>query len=181
MMTMLASMLLLMEPPRPSPPAEELAAAIALWDKAPSAATQRDEAVTDALDHLTRATLDYGRVPRPASRKDGEAWIAKFDTLMASYRARLPADRRPLDREAIACAATPMAWSLSLDELRQVDRFLATEAGAKFWSLGFGRADALIGCYEFVLREKVVRTDEDLLSVGVKPPERPKPSPVFFD
>jgi hypothetical protein len=180
-MTVLALMLLLMEPPRPSPPAEELAAAMALWDKATSAASQRDGAVTDALDSLARTTLDYGRVPRPVSRKDVEAWVAKHDTLMTTFRARLPGDRRALDRQAIACAAEPMAWSLSLDELRQVGGFVATEAGAKFWSLGFGRAEALTGCYEYVLRDKVVRTDEDLLSVGVTPPERPKPSPVFFD
>jgi hypothetical protein len=103
-----------------------------------------------------------------------------LETLMGRLRARVPQDRTALDREAIQCAAKGFAYSLELGELKQVGAFLGTETGAKFWTLGHSREEALGGCYQVALRN-LVHTDEDLRAVGVKPPKRPYPPLPFSD
>ena len=175
-MTMIAALMLLaMEPPVPPPEPEPSAAAIKLWEKVPPSAPEKEEAVNWALSDLAQATIASSGAKLPT-----EKWLVKHDALVAIYRKRVPSDRRQLDRDVIACAAKGYAYELSVEELHQIEAFLATEAGRKFWLAGRTRADALSGCYSEGLRDIVVKTDADLLAVGLKPPKRPK-YPVFFD
>lgn len=173
---MIAALLLLwLEPPEPPPQPDRWAAAVALWEKVPPSAAEKDYAMSAALEGLARQTLAYGRV-----KFVGTGWIAKLDALMIKFRARLPQDRDGLDRETIQCAAKGLAYSLEVVELHQVGAFLETGAGAKFWALGPARQQALSGCYQAALRN-LVDTDGDLRAVGIKPPKRPYPPVPFQD
>lgn len=175
-MPMIAALLLLaMEPPVPPPEPEPWAAAIKMWERVPPSAAEKAHAIDWALSELAQATIAASGAKLPT-----EQWLVKHDALVAMYRKRVPNDRRQLDRDVIACAAKGFAYELSVEELRQIEAFLATEAGRKFWLAGRTRADALSGCYGEGLRDIVVKTDQDLLAVGLKPPKRPK-YPVFFD
>ena len=175
-MPMLAALLLLaMSPPVPPPAPEPWAAAIKMWERVPPSDPEKEGAISWALGELAQATIAASGAKLPT-----EQWLAKHDALMVLYRKRVPADRRQIDQGVIACAAKGFAYELSVEELQQIEAFLATEAGRKFWLAGRTRADALSGCYNEGLRDIVVRTDEDLLAVGLKPPKRPK-YPVFFD
>ena len=176
-MTIAATLMLLaMAPPVPPPEPELWAAAVRVWEKAPPSEQEKQVAMTEALRDLARETLTFGHV-LPGDR----GWLEKREALARIYSARLPADRTSLDKDALACVAQGLGWSFTLDELRQIESFVGTEAGARFWSGMRGRPEALSGCYRERLHDLILTRDEDLKALGIKPRVSRYPPQPFVD
>ena len=165
---MLLALLLALQsaPPVPPPDRDRHEAAIRLWQEHPPSEFWRRQGIETALSHAAGAALVRAGM-MPGQRR----WVARLDGLHERLRSQVPANRTALDRQAIACAATGIAYSLSVEEIEEAHRFLATEVGRKFWdAAGIGH-DALQRCYASVLVLRV--SDDDYRAVGLRPP-RPR-------
>lgn len=162
---MLALLLLLLQPAPPVPPPERdrLEAAVRLWADHSPAEVFRLQSIEAALTNAAaQALADAGA--RPGRRR----WPERLDAMRGRLRAYLPADRDMLDRRALACAASSLAYQLTAEEIDEVRRFMATPAGARFWDATNIGIASLQGCYQSLLPLRA--SDADFRAIGLRPP-----------
>jgi hypothetical protein len=153
----------LLAPPVPPPPAEPLEAAMRLWEDHPLPETIRQGVIDALVSDAAYNALGQAKV-KPTDRD----WAAKLERMRARIRAHVPADRREVDRQVVACLADSVARHLTAEEIEAVRRFASTPAGTKFWDI-VARPVNLSGCYEQAIR--LWPTPEDYLSAGLRPPK----------
>jgi hypothetical protein len=164
---MITAILLLLLQPEPPPPAKQHEAAIALWMEHPASESWKREAIDAAVIDAAADGVSRAAGLRPGGRR----WLEKVDALRPRLASRVSADRDMLDRNAAACAAARIAYSLSAEEIGEVSRFMSTPVGKRFWGVAGIGSDSLRACYAKVL--ELHATDEDLRAVGLKPRKQP--------
>jgi hypothetical protein len=157
-------LLALLAPPAEAPPADRLEAAVALWEAHPLPDVYLQRIFDGLVINATYQALKEARI-----RNKDRSWADKYERMRARLAARVPADRRRLDRQAGECVVDGIARSLSVAEIEEVRRFAATPAGAKFWEVAMVRPDWVRLCYDQALQ--LWPQDSDYRAAGLRPPK----------
>ncbi|HYJ30279.1 MAG TPA: hypothetical protein VEW25_08065 [Allosphingosinicella sp.] len=165
-MALLLALLLQAAPPLPPPERDRLEAAIRLWQDHPPPEAWRRQSTEVALSNVAASALASAGMTVGHRR-----WIERHDQLRERLRARIPAERESVDRDAIACAAQDLAYQLSVEEIGEVRRFMTTSAGSRFWSAAAVGHGSFQRCYQSALGLRV--SDADFRAIGIRPP-RPR-------
>jgi hypothetical protein len=154
----------LLAPPVPPPPADQLEAAIALWDAHPLPEDYIRSVVDGEVDNAAYRSLKEARL-----RQKDRRWVGAYGRMRGRLAAKVPADRRAVDRQATVCIVDSLARDLSVDEIEEVRRFAATPAGTKFWRSAVFRPDRIRACYSEAL--SLWPDDSDYRAAGLRPPK----------
>ncbi|MEA3003749.1 MAG: hypothetical protein QOH81_2537 [Sphingomonadales bacterium] len=151
-------------PPGPPPygvAPEKLSLMIAILSKHPSESDPGYGTDYEALAPVAEDALRFTKLARdPVAR-------AK---LLYRLVGQLQWERPHLGQDILSCMARPIASRLSMEELRDIDRFADTPLGTKFFSVAGVGAGHLRECYRQIVSNVRV-TEDDLTAVGVKPRE----------
>lgn len=123
-----------------------MAAAVELWQVRPIGEAEREAALRTARSYLSSEVLARRRADK--SRNYFAIHHALFERL-----ARRAADQRTrLDEGTVRCLARGLAYSLTVEQLRDLRRFVQSPSGGAFWDYYSGGRD-LMECLKDQLQQ----------------------------
>jgi hypothetical protein len=156
-------------PPVPPPSQENYSAAIALWQDNPPLEAEKQSAIDRAVSMAASGALaEVGVRVMPTERGSAGRWIIKFDQMRSVIKRQVPSDLTKIEEDVTACVANEIAYSLSVDEIRQARTFFRTKAGKVFWHTSRAFHETLNECYRVALNLRA--TNADFRAVGFMPP-----------
>ena len=151
-------------PPVPPPPADQLAAAVALWNEHPLTETEKQQGLDQAVSRIAGYAL-YDAGIKATDRR----WLAKFDRLRARLMTRVPVDMSRVAQQVTACLAQGIAYQFTVAEIEELRRYAATSGGEKFWRIANWNAERIGNCYGQTLSLSL--SVEDYRAAGLRPPK----------